>query len=70
MREAVGVFLAMRTQWVWVGLGMAGAMRTGLNYAALSATAELSGVQMTDRVFSDIRTLESSALDTWDRKRR
>jgi hypothetical protein len=70
MKESVGLFFAMDTQWLWTGVGMAGAIRTGLNYAALPTTATLSGVQMTDAIFSDIRTLERSALDTWNRKRR
>jgi hypothetical protein len=68
MRPGVGLFFALTTQWRWTGAGMGGVIRTGLDYAALAATAALSGVTVTPVVFNDIRTLERAALDAWSRK--
>lgn len=68
MQDAVGLFLAMDSQWRWTGLGLGGAMRTGLDYTALAATASLSGVTMTPALFNDIRTLELAALNAWNKK--
>jgi hypothetical protein len=68
MRDAVGLFFAMGTQWRWTGVGMAGAIRTGLDYGVLRETALNSGLEMTARLFDDIRTLELAALDAWSRK--
>lgn len=69
MKDAVGLFFAMGTQWRWVGAGMGGVIRTGLDYNALDRTAALSGVTMTTALFNDIRTLELASLDAWSRKR-
>lgn len=69
MKDAVGVFFAMQTQWRWVGAGLGGVIRTGLDYNALRETARNSGVKMTTGLFDDIRTLELAALDAWGRKR-
>lgn len=68
MKESIGLFFAMGTQWRYATAGLGGALRTGLDYAALDATARLSGVTMTPRVFDDIRTLERSALEVWSHK--
>lgn len=70
MKDAVALFFAMSTQWRWASAGMAGTFRTGLDYGALSGTADLSGLTMTTQLFNDIRTLELAALDVWNRKSR
>jgi len=70
MKDAVGLFFAMSTQWQWASAGMAGAFRTGLNYATLGPTATNTGMTMTPALFDDIRTLELAALDVWNRKSR
>lgn len=69
MADAVALFFSMSTQWRWTGAGMAGAFRTGLDYTALGATALAAGLEMTPRLFDDIRTLEREALTVWSRKR-
>lgn len=69
MREAVALFFALSTQWRWTGAGMAGAFRTGLDYAVLEPTARAAGLVMTPGLFDDIRTLEREALTVWSRKR-
>lgn len=68
MRDAVGLFLALDTQWRWTAVGLAGSIRTGLDYQTVAATADLSGVTMTPQLFSDIRTLELAALEVWSKK--
>lgn len=68
MRDAVGLFFAMSSQWRWASVGMGGVFRTGLDYNAVVATASLAGVTMTPKLFDDIRTLELAALDAWSRK--
>ena len=68
MVPAVSLFFAMETQWRWVGAGMAGAFRVGLDYAALPAVAGVIQVEMTPRVLADLRTLERAATAEWGRK--
>jgi len=68
MDAGVSIFFAMCTQWRWVGAGMAGAFRTGLEYAALPIAAAGVGAEMTPRVFGDIRLLERECLAVWSRK--
>ncbi|WP_211230895.1 DUF1799 domain-containing protein [Chitinilyticum aquatile] len=59
---ALQVFLAMQTQW---RVGMAGA--TGLDYTALPAVFELTGVKKRDRpdTFERLRVLEIETLRVW-----
>ena len=68
MKEPVALFFSLATQWRWVGAGMAGAFRAGLEYSAIESTARLSGLDMTPALFDDIRTLEREALTVWSRK--
>lgn len=53
------LFLALGTQWRTAG--MAGVL-TGLDYGAIAPTAALLGVEMTERRFLDLRTMEAAAL--------
>jgi hypothetical protein len=68
MKEAVGLFFAMATQWRWTGAGMGGVIRTGLDYSALPTVVSATGITMTATLFDDIRTLELAALSAWTRK--
>jgi hypothetical protein len=68
MVPAVSLFLSMETQWRWVGAGMAGAFRTGLDYSVLPTMAQISGVSTTPQVLADLRTLENAAVEQWSRQ--
>lgn len=70
MRDAVGLFFALQTQWLWTGAGAAGAFRTGINYVAVKPTADALNVNLTPAVFNDIRLLEGEALATWSKRQR
>lgn len=69
MRDAVAVFMAMATQWRWVGAGMAGAFQVGLDYSVLDRTALALKVELTPAVFNDIRLLELETLKVWSKRR-
>jgi len=58
----------MQTQWRWVGAGMAGMFRTGLDYGALPTVAGPIGVDVTADVLHDLRTLEGAAVEQWGRR--
>lgn len=68
MLGAVSLFFAMQTQWRWVGVGMAGAMRTGLDYAPLPGIASAIPVDLTADVLHDLRTMESGALEVLNKR--
>jgi hypothetical protein len=69
MADAVGLFFAMSTQWQWVGAGLAGAFRSGLRYEVVETVARSLDVKLVPAIFTDLRLLEQSALETWSRKR-
>ncbi|MBA3668429.1 MAG: DUF1799 domain-containing protein [Sphingomonas sp.] len=69
MRAAVGMFMALGTQWKWIGAGMAGAFRSGLDYTAIGSTATALGVKLTPELFNDIRLLERESLRVWSARR-
>lgn len=56
---AVGLFLALDTQWQFAGMG---GMRTGLNYTAIEPTARLRGIELTPGVMADLQIMEQEAL--------
>jgi hypothetical protein len=62
MVPAVSLFFAMQTQWQWVGAGMGGAFRTGLNYSSLPTVAASIKVDVGAEVLHDLRSLETAAL--------
>lgn len=62
MLDGISVFLAMKTQWNVLST-MAGTFRQGLKYEAIEPTARMAGVELSPRIFSDLRTLESAALE-------
>lgn len=61
--DTVRLFCLMETQWAWVGMGLAGATRTGLRYEAIGATARPSRIIVTPALFDGLRTMEIAALD-------
>lgn len=69
MADGVAIFFAMSTQWRWVGAGMAGAMRTGLDYGALPGVAAMLDVKTGPRQLADLRSMEDAAVETWSRRR-
>ena len=56
---AIGLFLAMSTQWHTAGLA---GVRTGLNYGAVKDVAELLDIRLSPPVFTDLRIMEEEAL--------
>lgn len=68
MADAVGVFLAASSQWRWVGVGMAGAMRTGLDLPAVMAIADRLEVRVTPEVLADLCVMETAAIEQWGKK--
>lgn len=69
MADAVALFFAMSTQWRWVGAGMGGLVRTGLDYAVLPAIAGAHSIDTTPEVLNDLKTLELAAVEEWGRRR-
>jgi hypothetical protein len=63
-QDSVALFFALASQWRWHP--MAGA-RTGLDYAAVAATATMAGIAMTPARFADLRIMEGAALAVWNR---
>lgn len=69
MVPAVSLFFGMgRTQWRWLGVGMGGAFRTGLDYAALPVVAQAFEVSLSPEVMRDLQTMEAGALEAWSRR--
>jgi hypothetical protein len=69
MADSVAIFFGMGTQWRWVGVGLAGAVRTGLDYSALPSIAAAHSIEVTPRILADLRTMENAAVKQWGRKR-
>lgn len=69
MRESVCLFFALDTQWKWVGAGMAGAFRSGIDYTAIAPVAAALGVSVTGQHFRDIRLMEAEAISVWSKQR-
>jgi len=57
-RQAIELFLLLKTQW---RVGMAGPI--GLDYAGLRAGAAMAGKRLTPALFEDLRQMEAGALD-------
>lgn len=68
MMDGVALFFAMATQWQWVSIGMAGAMRTGLKYEVVEVVARGANIKYGPAVFSDLRTLEAEALAAFGKR--
>ena len=49
----------MGTQWNWAGMDGA---RVGLKYEALEPTARIARIDVTPRVFADLKVIEREAL--------
>lgn len=63
---ALELFDALATQWRWLG-GMAGAQRTGLDYAAVETVLRLKRIprQTWSERFADLQVMERAALEAW-----
>lgn len=54
--------MRIQTQWVVAGIGMAGLLTIGLNYANAKAGLELAGIDVTPDLWDDILVIEAGAL--------
>jgi hypothetical protein len=61
-------FLAVATQWRVVA-GATGFIVTGLDYAAARAGMEGDGIEVTPRLWGDVRIIEAGALQEFNRTR-
>jgi hypothetical protein len=68
MLDSVGLFLALGTQWKYVAGGLGPPIRIGLDYAAVEPTARGMGINVTPRIFADLRVMEEEALDVWSKR--
>ncbi len=66
-RSLVALFFALDTQWHHHPLA---GVRMGINYAAITPTAEIMGISMTPAMLFDLRIMESAALSAFARKAR
>lgn len=69
MADSFALFVASQTQWRFAAIGMAGTIKTGLDYAALEPVARFTNIAITPEVFADVRTLEAEALRVWSKRR-
>ncbi len=70
--EAVRLFASMGTQWesiAFAGFSGGAVIRTGLDYSALKAAGEMSGVDWPNPgLLRDVQVMESAALAVWNKK--
>ncbi|QUN29548.1 DUF1799 domain-containing protein [Cupriavidus sp. KK10] len=68
--ESLQLFLTVQTQWHQVA-GIAGCVRTGLNYPAIETPLRLYGVKRKRRaaLFNDLRVMEAAALEEFAAQR-
>ncbi|WP_272941960.1 DUF1799 domain-containing protein [Oceanicola sp. S124] len=66
---ALQTFLAICTQWR-VAIGMSGMVTVGLDYASAEAGLRLSGDVPPPSVWSDLRLIESGALEALNEDRK
>jgi hypothetical protein len=59
---ALTAFMRIQTQWVVAGIGMAGLLTIGLNYASAKAGLELAGIDVTPELWDDILVIEAGAV--------
>jgi len=59
------------TQWRYVGVGMGGAVATGLDHAAVIAALRTLRLprERFDAVYADVRTMERAALGVMNKRR-
>lgn len=60
--DALNAFMRIQTQWVVAGIGMAGLVTIGLNYASAKAGLELAGIDVTPDLWDDILVIEAGAV--------
>jgi hypothetical protein len=61
--------LQVSGQWRTASHGLGGTHWIGLDYAAVRAGLELSGVTVTPETWMDLRLIETGALDEMNRER-
>lgn len=71
MHSAWRIFQAMATQWKATPVGLAGSVRTGLDYTSLEPVARSLGLDypLDPQTFADIRLMEAEALSVWSKRR-
>lgn len=65
--EALRLFLALGTQWVFAGMD---GVPTGISYAAVEPAARMLGLNMTAELFEGLRIMENAALEVLLARRR
>ncbi|MBU2867141.1 DUF1799 domain-containing protein [Pacificibacter marinus] len=61
--NAVQAFLRVRTQWTVVGVGMAGMVTVGLNYAGVKIGLDCAGIEITPELWDDLLVIETGAIE-------
>lgn len=64
---AVSAFCAVSTQWRVVGAGLTRLHTQGLDYTAMRAGLEMAGIEITPKLFGQIREIEIGALEHLNR---
>jgi hypothetical protein len=59
--------MGMGTQWYYASAHVV-VWRTGLRYESLPVVASSLEVELSPRVFADIRLMEAEALSAWSKK--
>ncbi|MGK7664260.1 MULTISPECIES: DUF1799 domain-containing protein [unclassified Marinovum] len=66
---AYHAFLHVSGQWRATSRGLGGTYWIGLDYAAVRAGLELSGIEITPETWTDLRLIEFGALGEMNRER-
>lgn len=64
-RRPVELFVALRTQWRFAGMGG----RTGLDYTAVCSVMDVHGIKDRRSMLDALQVMEDAALDVWDKAR-
>ena len=62
-KKAISLIVGMQTQWNYVSNGMAGAVKSGLDYSSLQFVANKKKIKITRLIFSIIQMLEIVILN-------
>ncbi|RWR26829.1 hypothetical protein D2T29_19615 [Sinirhodobacter populi] len=64
---ALTAFFAVSTQWRVTGVGLGGILTQGLDYTAMRAGLDMAGIEITPKLFAQIREIEIGALEHLNR---
>jgi len=67
-KKIIDVVMAMTTQWKFVSTGMAGAIKTGLDYQALEVVCRVYKLKLNKTNFSLIREIEGIMIEKYGGK--